>query len=182
MACAWSRSSATRSSPRGITHLSVANVRCLVVMIVTSRCILQVTSSTVRIASSVARQHGECCPLSVHHSYEALAVPSPASLQQLHHLACPHVQGTNSTVQLVDVPGHPRLRCSFNEWIRAAVAVVFVLDAGDFVRQRSVTAECVPGPAAAFAARSADGIMPCAAQRSCLASCSSERYRATPLL
>jgi hypothetical protein len=50
------------------------------------------------------------------------------------------LQGTTRRVHLVDIPGHPRIRSVFRERCRDAAAVVFVLDSGDFVRQKEETA------------------------------------------
>ena len=47
-------------------------------------------------------------------------------------------------MRLVDVPGHPRLRAAVRERSRTAAAVVFVLDAADFIRQKADVAGCVP--------------------------------------
>ena len=54
------------------------------------------------------------------------------------------MQGTRArSVQLVDVPGHPRVRHKFEQYMRTARGVVFVLDADEssFLSQRTETAE-----------------------------------------
>jgi hypothetical protein len=53
-----------------------------------------------------------------------------------------HMQGVKQKLQLVDVPGHPRMRALLQEWCRRAAAVIFVLDAADFIQQKSEIAGC----------------------------------------
>lgn len=54
------------------------------------------------------------------------------------------MQGTRArSVQLVDVPGHPRVRHKFEQYMRTVRGVVFVVDADEssFLSQRTDTAE-----------------------------------------
>lgn len=46
---------------------------------------------------------------------------------------------------VVDVPGHPRIRDQFKEYIPDAKAVVFVVDASTISRNGPLVAECVNG-------------------------------------
>jgi Signal recognition particle receptor beta subunit len=52
------------------------------------------------------------------------------------------VQGR--AVQLVDVPGHPRMAHVFEERVPAAAGVVFVIDAAGFVRRKGEIARWAP--------------------------------------
>ena len=52
------------------------------------------------------------------------------------------MQGISKQVQLVDVPGHPRMQTLVRERCRDAQAVVFVLDSGNFVAQKADIAGC----------------------------------------
>lgn len=45
-------------------------------------------------------------------------------------------------MQLVDVPGHPRVRGGFQAHVAAARGIVFVLDSVDFLPHKTETAEC----------------------------------------
>jgi GTPase SAR1 family protein len=67
------------------------------------------------------------------------------------------VQGTATTVQLVDVPGHPRMQSIVQERCRDARAVVFVLDAGAFATQKAEIAGRLHDVLASLAARGARG-------------------------
>lgn len=46
-------------------------------------------------------------------------------------------------VTLVDVPGHPRVRDTWLAWEKSAQGIVFLVDAVDFLPQKSAIAECV---------------------------------------
>ena len=50
--------------------------------------------------------------------------------------------GKATTVQLVDVPGHPRVRQDFERYVAGARGIVFVVDALDFLPHKTETAEC----------------------------------------
>ena len=56
----------------------------------------------------------------------------------------PASQGAKGTrtVQLVDVPGHPRVRGGFQAHLSTARGVVFVLDSVDFLPHKTEIAEC----------------------------------------
>ena len=54
------------------------------------------------------------------------------------------LQGSSKQLQLVEVPGHPRMRSVFTERCRGAAAVLFVIDPSDFIRQKADVAGCVP--------------------------------------
>lgn len=62
---------------------------------------------------------------------------------------CPRVQAAAASagasaprpVQLVDIPGHPRLRGQLERHAERAAGVVFVLDSVDFMPKKTETAE-----------------------------------------
>jgi signal recognition particle receptor subunit beta len=47
------------------------------------------------------------------------------------------MQGVTRRVQLVDVPGHPRMRGLVRERCKAAAVVIFVLDSAAFIQQKA---------------------------------------------
>lgn len=50
---------------------------------------------------------------------------------------------THKTLRIIDVPGHPRIRDQFREYITDAKAIAFVVDASTISRNGSVVAEYV---------------------------------------
>lgn len=51
------------------------------------------------------------------------------------------MQGSSKGVQLVDVPGHPRVRGKFRSFLDKARGILFVVDAVDFTPHKTATAE-----------------------------------------
>ena len=48
---------------------------------------------------------------------------------------------TNKSLRLIDVPGHPRIRDQFREYMSDAKAVAFVVDASTISRNGAAVAE-----------------------------------------
>jgi len=44
-------------------------------------------------------------------------------------------------VNLVDIPGHPRVRRNFERFVDSARGIIFVVDAVDFLPNKTETAE-----------------------------------------
>lgn len=53
---------------------------------------------------------------------------------------------TNKSLRLIDVPGHPRIRDQFREYMSDAKAVSFIVDASTVSRNGAAVAECVALP------------------------------------
>ena len=54
---------------------------------------------------------------------------------------CYQGTGRATLVNLVDVPGHPRVRRAFERHLRGTRGIVFVVDALDFLPHKTETAE-----------------------------------------
>ncbi|KAL0946710.1 hypothetical protein HGRIS_012897 [Hohenbuehelia grisea] len=66
-------------------------------------------------------------------------LPTHTSLQVNESVVC--VSAPNTMVQAVDVPGHPRVRDQFREYLPKSKAIVFVVDAGTISRNGPAVAE-----------------------------------------
>ena len=44
-------------------------------------------------------------------------------------------------MQMVDVPGHPKVRSRFQKYIQDAKGIVYVVDSVDFMAQKTASAE-----------------------------------------
>ncbi len=55
-------------------------------------------------------------------------------------VALPNVQ---KTIRAIDVPGHPRIRDQFNDYLPEAKAIAFVVDSGTISRNGAAVAEYV---------------------------------------
>lgn len=52
------------------------------------------------------------------------------------------MQGTKAkAIQLIDIPGHPRVRHKFEEYTDRTRGIVFVVDAAEFLTQKTLIAE-----------------------------------------
>lgn len=74
----------------------------------------------------------------------ALALPRPAraSSPPPAELLSPQSPAARP-VNLVDIPGHPRVRDTWLAWEKSAQGIVFLVDAVDFLPHKSAIAECV---------------------------------------
>lgn len=70
------------------------------------------------------------------------ALPTHTSLQ-LNSIFLPSTTSQKKALEVVDVPGHPRLRGSFKTYVPEAKAIVFVVDASTVTRRGAQVAECV---------------------------------------
>ena len=69
-------------------------------------------------------------------------LPTHASMQTNAALAVlPNIQ---KTVRLIDVPGHPRIRDQFQEYLPHSKAIAFVVDSSTISRNGPAVAEYVP--------------------------------------
>ena len=50
---------------------------------------------------------------------------------------------SNKPIRIIDVPGHPRLRDQFQDYLSDAKAVGFVVDTNSVSRNAPAVAECV---------------------------------------
>ncbi|KIK59581.1 hypothetical protein GYMLUDRAFT_169536 [Collybiopsis luxurians FD-317 M1] len=55
------------------------------------------------------------------------------------------IPGKKGPVQVVDVPGHPRLQSQFKESLNSAKVIVFIVDANTISRNAAHAAECITG-------------------------------------
>ncbi|HEV7736023.1 MAG TPA: ADP-ribosylation factor-like protein [Chlamydiales bacterium] len=73
------------------------------------------------------------------------AFPSRTSLQpNMSQVSLPPTSEKQSrSLRLIDIPGHPRLRDQFTQYLDQAKAVVFVVDASTIARNGAAVAEWV---------------------------------------
>ena len=53
------------------------------------------------------------------------------------------LQENQKAFRIIDIPGHPRIRDQFQEYINDAKAIAFVVDASTVSRNGAAVAECV---------------------------------------
>jgi signal recognition particle receptor subunit beta len=51
--------------------------------------------------------------------------------------------GSKKAIRIVDVPGHPRIRDQFRDYLPTAKAIAFVVDSSTVSRNGAIVAECV---------------------------------------
>jgi signal recognition particle receptor subunit beta len=71
------------------------------------------------------------------------SLPSLASIQTNASTFTIKNETSSTTLNLIDIPGHPRIRNQFKEHLKNACAVVFVVDAATVSRTGSTVAEYV---------------------------------------
>lgn len=65
----------------------------------------------------------------------------PAAIES-HFSSIVLLQGNGKKLKVVDIPGHPRLRSTFEARADTAAGVVFVLDSSTFIAEKHAVAGC----------------------------------------